>query len=468
MRKTIFGRILFSNILTVSFCLLALGTLLFTFFTNYIIGEKKHALSDEVQHVSEITVFFQDNPSPATSSFYNININEIAHRIGGTVFLVSPEGEILSGAKNLSEHVSGKLPSNLIPRLFEEKNVHLGNLGGFFRGTYLLVSEPISYHNTVPAVSCVAIPVPRINQYRNDIFSTILMAILVTTLLTCIVSFFVSRWISSPLKNISLAAQRIAKGDFSVEVPVRGSDEVSALAETFNQMTFSLKKLEDMRDGFISGVSHELRTPMTTISGFIEGILDETIPPEKQDEYLHIVLQETKRLSRLVNELLLVARMEGGLQLKKETFDINELVRISILRFESVFSEKNIEADIRFSDDTCLVTADRDAIDRVLINLFDNALKFNREGGYVKVSVSDGEGFVTVMVENAGEGISEEDLGMIWDKFYKTDRSRGRDKTGVGLGLYLVKNIISSHGGKITVESEPDAFTRFTFRLPKK
>ncbi len=468
MRKTIFGKILFANIVTISFCLLALGTLLFTFFTNYILGEKKQSLSEEVKHVSQITIFFQDNPSAVTSSFYNMNINEIAHRVGGTVFLVSPKGEIISGANNLSEHIGGQLPASFLSRLFAGKHVHLGDLGGFFRNTYLLVSEPISYHNTVPAVSCVAIPVPRINQYRNDIFSTILMAILVTTLLTCIVSFFVSRRISSPLKCISTAAKSIARGDFSVEVPVRGNDEIAVLAKTFNQMTFSLKKLEDMRDGFISNVSHELRTPMTTISGFIEGILDETIPPEKQADYLHIVLEETKRLSRLVNELLLVARMAGGLQLKKETFDINELVRISILRFESVFTEKNIEADIRFSDETCPVYADRDAIDRVLINLFDNALKFNREGGYVKVTVSNADGCITVSVENAGEGIPAEELGMIWDKFYKTDRSRGRDKTGVGLGLYLVKNIISAHGGSITAESRPDVFTRFTFSLPKK
>lgn len=468
MRKTIFGRILLANILTVSFCLLALGTLIFTFFTNYIIGEKKQTLYEEVKHVSEITVFFQDNPSAVTNSFYNMNINEIAHRVGGTVFLIGPKGEILSGAGNLSEHIGGPLPPNMIPRFFAGKHVHLGNLDGFFRNTYLLVSEPISYHNSVPAVSCVAIPVPRINQYRNDIFSSILMAIFLTMLLTAIVSYFVSRRISSPLKRISTAAQSIAKGDFSVHVPVRGNDEIAALSETFNQMTFSLKKLEDMRDGFISGVSHELRTPMTTISGFIQGILDETIPPERQGEYLHIVFEETKRLSRLVNELLLVARMEGGLRLKKENFDINELIRISILRFESVFAEKNIEPDIHFSAETCPVYADRDAIDRVLINLFDNALKFNRTGGYVKVSVTSTDGFVTVSVENSGEGISEEDLGMIWDKFYKTDRSRSQDKTGVGLGLYLVKNIITAHGGKITAESTRDIFTRFTFRLPQK
>ena len=299
-------------------------------------------------------------------------------------------------------------------------------------------------------------------------FGTALLAILVTTLLTAIVSFFVSRRISRPLKDISTAAKSVAKGDFSVQLPVRGNDEIAAVCETFNQMTFSLNKLEEMRSGFISSVSHELRTPMTTISGFIEGILDGTIPPERQEKYLSIVLEETKRLARLVNELLLVARMEEGLSLHLSTFDMNEAVRVAILRFETILTEKGLEADIAFEKETCPVSADRDAIDRVLTNLFDNAIKFNRPGGYVKVTVGLAEGGTMVSVENAGEGISPENLKMIWDKFYKTDQSRSLDKTGVGLGLYLVKNIIAAHGGRISAESEPGVYTRFTFTLPKK
>lgn len=468
MRKTIFGRIFVSNILIVSFCLVALGALLFTFFHDYTIGEKRETLQEAADYISELTVYYQDNPSPGTRYMFELGLNEMARRVGGVVFLADDSGDILVGSHNYREHLRGALPASLLSRLLSGKYVELGNFGGAFSDTYLIVSEPISYHGAVPAASCVAVPMPSITQYRNDIFRTVLLSILVTILLTGIVSYFISRRISRPLKNISVAAKKIARGDFSMEVPVRGDDEIAALSETFNQMTYSLKKLEDMRDGFISSVSHELRTPMTTISGFIEGILDETIPPERQTEYLRIVLAETKRLARLVGELLMVARMEGGLQLKCEDFDMNEVVRIAILRFESAFTEKNVRADISFDDETCPLHADRDAIDRVLINLFDNALKFNREGGYVRVAVTQTDAAVTVTVENSGEGISGEDLKMIWDKFYKTDRSRSRDKTGVGLGLYLVKNIISAHGGKIYAESVPDEYTRFTFTLRKK
>jgi len=468
LRKTIFGRIFFSNILIISFCLMALGTLLFTFFHDYTIGEKRTTLQEATDYISELTVYYQDNPSPGTRYMFEMGLNEMARRVGGIVFLVDDSGEILTGSANYREHLPPTLPDSLAERLITGDYVELGNLGGILSDTYLIVSEPISYHGAVPAVSCVAVPMPSITRYRNDIFSAVLLSILVTILLTGIVSYFISLRISRPLKNISVAAKKIAKGDFSMEVPVHGDNEIAALSETFNQMTYSLKKLEDMRNGFISSVSHELRTPMTTISGFIEGILDETIPPERQTEYLRIVLAETKRLARLVNELLMVARMEGGLQLKCGDFDMNEVVRIAILRFESVFTEKNIRADISFDDETCPVHADRDAIDRVLINLFDNALKFNREDGYVRVNVAQTDTAVTVTVENSGEGISEEDLKMIWDKFYKTDRSRSRDKTGVGLGLYLVKNIIAAHGGKIHAESVPGEYTRFIFTLRKK
>lgn len=467
MRKTIFGRILISTILIVTFCMVSLSVLLFTLFGNYMIGEQKRVLREEAVRVSALTAFFQDNPASAVGAFYYNTLEEVSLRINGVVFLVNREGKVIVASENAKMHLSGTVPAALLSRLFAGEHAQLGNFGGLFPDTYLLVSSPMSYHGETPAVSCVAVPMPNIHRYRNEVFRLVLWSVLSVALLTCIISYFISRHISKPLKDISHAAKCIARGDFSVEVPVRGQGELAALSETFNQMTFSLKKLEDMRDGFIANVSHELRTPMTTISGFIEGILDGTVPKEREAEYLSIVLSEAKRLSRLVNELLLVARMESGLSLKRTTFDMNEAVRVAILRFEAAFSAKNIAANIEFDEETCPVYADKDAIDRVLTNLFDNAVKFNREGGYVRVHVAGGES-PTVTVENAGEGISEEDLRMIWDKFYKTDASRSLDKTGVGLGLYLVKNIIAAHGGKISAESVPGEYTRFVFTLGKK
>lgn len=466
--KTIFRRILLSNVSIVVLCMSLLSAILFTFFSSYTIGEKKADLQNEVSNISQLVVLFHENQIPLSAPLYHITMNESARRINGIVFLIDNEGTVRIGSQHFSEHIHRKLPTNIVKQLLEKPFVQLGEFDFLKNETYLLVSEPIVYNGKTEAVVCTAVPMPHIHRYRNDIFYTVLWAIIATTLLTCIASFFISKRISKPLKNISNAAKNIMKGDFSVEVPVKGNDEIAVLSETFNQMTYSLRRLEEMRDGFISSVSHELRTPMTTISGFIEGILDDTIPKEKHEEYLTIVLEETKRLARLVNELLLVARMKDGLQLKKTEFNLNELIRVSILRFEGLFTEKNVEASISFDEDDCFISADKDALDRVFVNLFDNALKFNCPDGSVKVSVTQTDSHVTVTVENTGEGIPEKDLKLIWDKFYKTDQSRSKDKTGVGLGLYLVRNIILAHNGTIRAESKLNEYTRFTFTIPKK
>ncbi len=468
MRKTIFSQILTAQFTIVTLCVSVLASLLFTFVGQYIVDEREQLLKEEVTHLNEITVFYQENQNSNMASLYAMTLNDIARRMGGVVFIADRNGKIRTCSQNIREHIESDLPEEQVSRLFAGDNRMLGNLNGFFKKTYLLVSSPISYRGKTHAVGCIAVPMPEITRYRNDIFRTVAVSTVCTAMISFLLAYFLSRRISSPLKHISSAAKSIAKGNFDVEVPVRGNTEIAELSETFNQMTFSLKKLEDMRDGFISNVSHELRTPMTTISGFVEGILDGTVPADKQTEYLSIVLNETKRLARLVNELLLVARMEGGLVLQKTVFDINELCRVALLRFEQSYADKNICAKVDFASDVCLVLADKDAIDRVLINLFDNAAKFNIPGGYVHVKVSETDTVATISVENTGPGLTSEELKMIWDKFYKTDKSRSLDKTGVGLGLYLVKNIVAAHGEKIYAESVPDRFTRFVFTLKKR
>lgn len=269
-----------------------------------------------------------------------------------------------------------------------------------------------------------------------------------------------------PIKSLNQVAKRISKGDFKARVKIRGKDEIAQLGETFNLMATSLENLDNVRSSFVSNVSHELRTPMTTISGFVEGILDGTIPEKEQKRYLTIVLDETKRLARLVAEFLLLTKLESGEKtLEKKVFDINELIRVSVLKFEKQLVDKNISVDINFGTEKAMVLADKDSISRVLTNLFDNAVKFNFENGYLKIEVFEKNKKINVSVENSGIGINSEELGLIWERFYKTDKSRSLDKKGVGLGLYLIQNIIAAHGEKIWAESENNAFARFVFTL---
>ena len=231
-------------------------------------------------------------------------------------------------------------------------------------------------------------------------------------------------------------------------------------------MVDDLQKLEEMRRGFIANVSHELRTPMTSIRGFIEGILDGTIPPDRQKDYLLIVRDETNRLNRLVNDLLDLAKMEAGeITLNIKPFDINELIRICVIKLETLITSKNIEIEANFENDNLLVSADRDSIERVIINLLHNAVKFSNENGKIILETVKNKDKVLISIKDSGIGIDENEQKRVWDRFYKSDKSRGKDKTGTGLGLAIVKNIVNEHKQDIWVESEIGLGTKFTFTL---
>jgi len=233
-------------------------------------------------------------------------------------------------------------------------------------------------------------------------------------------------------------------------------------------MAFELEHLEEMRRGFIANVSHELRTPMTSIRGFIEGILDGTIPPEKQKDYLEIVRDETLRLNRLVNDLLDLAKMQSGdLKLTFKSFNVNEMVRRSIIKLENQIVEKNLEIHADFETEDMMAYADPDAIERVMMNLLHNAVKFTGENGRINIRIYRQKDKIYVSVQDNGIGIGKEEIDHIWERFYKSDKSRGMDKTGTGLGLAIVKNIINEHKQDIWVESELGKGTKFTFTLEK-
>ncbi len=262
------------------------------------------------------------------------------------------------------------------------------------------------------------------------------------------------------------ATKRFSRGDFTMRVPVDGDDEVSQLAEALNSMATSIADMESNRRSFTANVSHELKTPMTSIGGFIDGILDGTIPPEKQNYYLQIVSDETKRLSRLVNSMLNISKIEAGEQkLKIAAVDITSLVISATLMFEKKIEEKRIE--VRGLDSPrYFVNADEGLIHQVIYNLVDNAVKFVNEDGYLEFSYTANKDSAYISVKNSGDGIRDDELLRVFDRFYKTDRSRGLDKNGVGLGLYIVRTIINLHGGDIKVKSVVNEYTEFTFSLP--
>lgn len=282
-------------------------------------------------------------------------------------------------------------------------------------------------------------------------------------------SYFTAKRIINPFVDMNHIVQCYSKGDFSQRIPVRGKDEASQLGRSFNDMADQLKNLEVTRQSFVTNVSHELRSPLTSMKGFLEAMMDGTIPPEEHDHYIDIVLSETRRMTAMVNDLLDLARIESGIiTVNYEVFDINELIRRTLITFEARISEKRMELDVRFANEQSFVYADSNQISQVLRNLIDNAIKYSPEGRTLLVSTYALRKEVYVTIRDTGVGIPAEDVPHIFDRFYKVEKAHTPSpQVGSGLGLAIVKKIIEAHGQSITVKSARGKGTQFTFTLEK-
>lgn len=272
-----------------------------------------------------------------------------------------------------------------------------------------------------------------------------------------------------PLRQMAVAAKNFGEGNFAMRVPVTSSDEIGQLAVAFNNMASSLASVESVRRNFIANVSHELKTPMTTIAGFIDGILDGTIPKEKERQYLGIVSGEVKRLSRLVKTMLDLSRIDSGeLHIRPARFDLTATVFNALITFEKPIEDKQIDIRGLADAESIYMDGDPDMIHQVVYNLIENAVKFTNEGGYIELKTEDQPDRTSFTIRNSGAGIPADEISMIFDRFYKTDKSRSKDKTGMGLGLYIVRTIIRLHGGEITVSSVENEYCQFSFWIPKR
>ena len=302
----------------------------------------------------------------------------------------------------------------------------------------------------------------------NSTVRSVMVAALWIFLAALIAIYFITERTVAPLRDMSRAVKRMAVGQYDVRVRVQGSDEVAELAVAFNQMAESLENLESMRNSFVANVSHDLRTPMTTISGFIDGILEGVIPEDQRAHYLRVVSDEVRRLSRLVTALLDVSRLQAGdRKFDMKPFDVCEMGRMILISFEQKIEDKELDVEFECDEDNMFVLADKDAIHQILYNICDNAVKFSKEGGRYKITIKDEGAKVTVRVYNEGEGIPNEDLPYVFDRFYKSDKSRGLDKSGVGLGMFISKTIIEAHGESISVASDYGKNCEFTFTLAR-
>ncbi len=469
MKKTIFAKLMRLSLSIVLMTVFISGTIHFFLIQNYLNEAKTEQLEHEMNRLEQMTNSLVANYSSVTHAFYQMYIDDIANSNNSYIFVADKSGNILIISKNAEPlYPEGTVDTKAYEDII---NGHTKRTNGFITnadGTRLLaVTSGININGGTGIVS-ILVDVPLINKETYSMMSLLLISVGLSTLLSLILSYFLSMNMSKPIKRLSISAKEIARGDFSKRSVVSGVAELDELGTAFDKMARELDKQEKSRTDFLANVSHDLRTPMTTISGFVQGILDDTIPPEKEKEYLKVVLSETNRLSDLINMFLDANRYEAGeIKLNLTTVDVNEMLRTVVLQYEARLNEKRINVHFDVDTHSAPVIADQQAINRVIVNLMDNAVKFCSENGTISVTSMHKGKKVYVSIENTGDGINNEDINYIWDRFYKTDKSRVRDKKGIGLGLYIVKNIISQHGEQINVESL-NGVTKFTFTLQSK
>ena len=304
--------------------------------------------------------------------------------------------------------------------------------------------------------------------FTQALLSMFMVSAGIMLLISSVVSIIVTGHLTTPLRNISDAARKFGQGDFSVRAEIEGDDEVAHLAYTFNQMASFVEKNEKSRSSFVANIAHELRTPMTSIKGFVDGIIDGTIPTEMQGRYLNVISDEVGRLARLTNSMLDISKLESGeFKMNTSRYNIWDTIAAIAFAFENRIEDSEITLK-GFKPRKIMVNADKDIIHQVVYNIFDNALKFTPAGGYIAFSVTEEKGSEMVMVKirNSGQGISKESLPYIFERFYKEDSSRSVHTKGAGIGLFIAKTLVQRSGGDIWVESEEGSYTEFIFTLP--
>lgn len=471
MKKGLFSKLVatFTAIIAVSFIITA--AFLSYWFEEYYFEQRKGQLMSESQLIATAAVQYSDG------NLSKDKINEIldyVHRsCSADIWLADNYGYVYDVSDKSHEKIIG---SQILTNDLEELRLgHVVEKRGIYEKGFTIpvhtLEIPIFYNNMFKGSIIMHSSIDQLKGSLKKVYKIIWVSAIFVILVSCIVIYYFSqRIIINPLKKINYVADKISKGEVDRRVNIKSKDEIGVLAESFNSMANSLEAVEKNRRDFISNVSHEIRSPITSIKGFIGGILDGVIPKEKENYYLSITYEEIQRLTRLVNDLLDLSAIESGqFKLRIDEIDINEIIRLCVIKFETKIKEKKLRVDVVMQDDKLMVVGDRDRINQVVTNLVDNAIKYGNESGIIKISTKIKGEKVVVSVFNNGSNIPEEDLKLIWGRFYKGDKSR-TSKVSTGLGLPIVRCILTQLGEDIWAENVNNKDLQgviFTFTLKR-
>lgn len=457
----------FTVIIAVSFIIIAM--ILSLWFDNYYLNQRKSRIATQSDLLKGIALSSLDEDI----SISNVQqlLVFVGNYLNADIALVDSGGIVYAVSDNKNQELPGMsilgkdLEELRNGRSVERKNTY----EQIFKEPVYMYAQPVIGENSMFRGGVVIYtPTRLIKEPLERVYAIIwICSALAVICSSFIIYFFSKKLIIQPLAEINSAAKKIAKGEVERRVEINTNDEISELAESFNFMADSIEKVEKIRREFISNVSHELRSPITSIKGFIGGILDGVIPKDKENYYLSVAYEEIQRLTRLINDLLDLSTMEAGkFSLRVGELDINEIIRICVINFETKINQKKLKVDVLLQDEHLYVIADRDRLIQIVTNLLDNAVKYVSDEGYIKITTRTKGEKVLVSVFNNGPCIAHEDIKHIWDRFYKSDKSR-TSKVSTGLGLPIVRNILTQLGEDIWVENKEKEGVTFIFTLKK-
>ena len=471
MKRSIYTKFIFIYIIAAiaSFALVAIGTS--RLILDHMVTEEAETLYKEATLLSSDYAedYYRSRTASSLETVHS-HLGAIATYLDVDIWLIDLDGKVIleSGKKLVEPESNTHILQDFDPTSFGTSYYMTGDFFDEFSEETLSVISPINYNYRVRGYLVIHTAMSSLRAQAEEILNIMYLTLAVLLLIALIVLFIYGHIIYTPLRKITDAASEYATGNLNYQIDLNTDDEFGRLADSMNYMAKELNDMEQYEQKFVANISHDFRSPLTSIKGYVEAMMDGTIPVEFQEKYFNIVLFETDRLKKLTEELLTLGSFGSKRGMLDITaFDINAVIKNTVVSFEGQCRQRKISIDLLFESKQQMVKADMSKIQQVLYNLLDNALKFSQDNSSIEVETTIKHEKVFISVKDHGIGIAKESQKKIWERFYKIDTSRGKDKRGTGLGLAIVKEIIQAHGEHINVISTEGVGTEFTFSLPK-
>ncbi len=467
MRKTLYLKLILAYFIFGLFGFVVVAT----FVSNMTLDQLKKETADSLNREATLianTYATDLYNTETTLEAVKAQLDALDTYLNATIWIINPSGRMVLDSSSPVDVENEIVVENFDPTITAGSYYTVGKFFNTFEEDMLSVFAPITADYKVKGYVVIHCSMENIRASADNLLNISYIMLVILFLLSLIILIFFTEIVYIPLRKITEATEQYASGNMHYEFTVESEDEIGYLAATLSYMASEIARTEDDQKKFVANVSHDFRSPLTSIKGYLEAMIDGTIPPEMHEKYLSIVLNETERLTKLTNSLLTLNNLNTkGMLLNRIDFDINTVIRNVAASFEGTCRQKAIAIELVLTGDEMFVVADMEKIQQVLYNLLDNAIKFSHHDSVIKLETNEKHNKVFISVKDSGIGIPKDDLKLIWDRFYKSDLSRGKDKKGTGLGLSITKEIIQAHGEHINVISTEGVGTEFIFSLQK-